>query len=76
MDSDLYGTVDAFEADFDLMIQNAITFNGLDSEVGQMAVGLADRFKILMSTWRSGNAKKRKDGDKPSGQPSKKVKLG
>ncbi|KAG7099822.1 hypothetical protein E1B28_001631 [Marasmius oreades] len=75
LDSDVYGTAEAFEADIDLMIQNAITFNGADSEVGQVAVALADRFEVLLSSWRSGSTKKRKEGEKHNGQPSKKMKL-
>ena len=37
LDADKYDTVEAFEADLDLMISNAILFNGPSSEVGQVS---------------------------------------
>lgn len=74
LDSDKYGSVDAFEADIDLMIHNAITFNGVDSEVGEFAVGLRNRITELLDMKSS--SKKRKDSDKLTPQPTKKVKLG
>ncbi|KAF5374962.1 hypothetical protein D9758_000502 [Tetrapyrgos nigripes] len=77
LDSDKYESVDAFEADIALMIRNAIVFNGAESEVGSIAVQLKDRFQELLSTWKAGGTKKRKDGgEKLTSQPSKKVKLG
>jgi hypothetical protein len=39
LDADKYDSVDALKADIDLMIHNAILFNGADSEVGQIATG-------------------------------------
>jgi len=77
LDADKYDSVEAFEADIDLMIRNAITFNGADSEVGHIAVGMHDRVKELLSAIKVGTGnKKRKDGDKGTPQPTKKVKLG
>ncbi|KAL0580698.1 hypothetical protein V5O48_001339 [Marasmius crinis-equi] len=77
LDTDVYESVEAFEADFALMVHNAITFNGADSEVGTVAGTLANMFKAMMSDRKNpANTKKRKDGDKSGGQPSKKVKLG
>ncbi|KAI3622581.1 tata-binding protein associated factor taf2 [Moniliophthora roreri] len=76
LDSDTYESVEAFEADIDLMIQNAITFNGADSEVGQVAVDLNEKMKEMIASWKAGGGKKRKDGaDKSNPQPSKKAKL-
>jgi transcription initiation factor TFIID subunit 2 len=77
LDSDTYGSVAAFEADIDLMIQNAITFNGADSEVGQVALALDEKLKGMLASFKAGG-KKRKDGggEKSNPQPSKKVKLG
>lgn len=74
LDLDKYGSVEAFEADIDLMVHNAITFNGPDSEVGGIAVGLRNRVTELLGV--KGGSKKRKEGEKGTPQPSKKVKLG
>jgi transcription initiation factor TFIID subunit 2 len=75
LDSDKYDSVDIFQADIDLMVRNAITFNGPDSEVGQYAAAVRDRVSELMMTGKS-NGKKRKDGEKSTPQPMKKAKLG
>jgi len=75
LDADKYDTVEAWEADLELMINNAITFNGLDSEVGQIAVSMRNRMHEVIDTWKSGSSKKRKDGDNKVTQPSKKAKV-
>jgi len=77
LDADKYETVDAFEADIKLMVRNAITFNGADSEVGVLAAKVRDYLKTAVANWRQGNSKKRKDGEKSgSQQPMKKLKSG
>ncbi len=76
LDADKYESVDAFEADLDLMIQNAITFNGLESEVGLWAVGLQNKYRDLLSPPRTTASTKRKAGDKGTPQPTKKAKTG
>ncbi|KAJ7508635.1 hypothetical protein B0H11DRAFT_37054 [Mycena galericulata] len=76
LNSDKYDTVEAFEADVRLMLDNAITFNGLESEVGALAVGFRDRFQELVVNWKTGANKKRKDGEKANTQPTKKIKIG
>ncbi|KAH7886186.1 hypothetical protein F5I97DRAFT_2026435 [Phlebopus sp. FC_14] len=77
LDTDKYESVEAFEADVDLMIRNAITFNGADSEVGRIACVVRDRVKDMLSNIRSGGStKKRKDGEKGTPQPTKKAKIG
>jgi transcription initiation factor TFIID subunit 2 len=76
LDNDKYDTAETFEADLDLMIQNAITFNGQESEVGDIAIRVQARVQELMNNFKSGGTKKRKDGDKGTPQPAKKVKLG
>ena len=73
---DKYDSVKAFEADLKLMLSNAIKFNGLDSEVGSITVTLCSKVHGLLDAWRSGANKKRKDGDKKTPQPTKKVKVG
>ncbi|KAJ7750340.1 hypothetical protein B0H16DRAFT_1550372 [Mycena metata] len=76
LNSDKYDNVEAFVADIRLIVDNAITFNGLESDVGALAVGLRDRFQELLSAWKAGNNKKRKDGEKANSQPAKKIKIG
>jgi len=77
LDADKYDSVEAFEADIELMLQNAIKFNGEESEVGLMAFTFRDRFRVLLSAWKSGTSKKRKDADQGTPQPNaKKVKMG
>jgi transcription initiation factor TFIID subunit 2 len=76
LDTDKYDTVEAFEADLGLMLGNAIKFNGLDSEVGNITVTMRSKVHELLDAWRSGANKKRKDGDKGTPQPTKKVKVG
>lgn len=76
LESDKYDSVDAFEADIHLMANNAIKFNGEESEVGKIAMVLQARVNQLLEGVKSGNAKKRKDGDKAvAAQPAKKLKL-
>lgn len=74
LDNDKYESPEAFEADIHLMVRNAITFNGADSDVGRMALSLRNRVNELLDV-KTGS-KKRKDGDKGTPQPTKKVKLG
>jgi transcription initiation factor TFIID subunit 2 len=81
LDNDKYDSVEAFEADVELMVQNAITFNGAESEVGRMAVLVRDKFTELMANMKNGTApgKKRKDADganRGTPQPPKKLKVG
>lgn len=76
LDNDKYDTMEAFEADLELMLDNAIKFNGPDSEVGLIANTVRHRLDELLSTWRSTGAKKRKDGDQGTPQPTKKIKMG
>ena len=60
----------------DLMIDNALLFNGADSEVGIIAVQVRDKYRDMLPNVR-GTAAKRKSSDKPgTPQPTKKVKLG
>ena len=49
LDSDKYESIDAWEADMSLMIQNAITFNGIDSDVGQIAARLQTKLKEIVA---------------------------
>ncbi|KAL4266270.1 Transcription initiation factor TFIID subunit 2 [Pleurotus pulmonarius] len=70
-----YDTAEAFEADVYLMFANAVKFNGAESEVGVITAKARAKFKDLMDGYRQGASKKRKEGDKTSSQPLKKVKM-
>jgi transcription initiation factor TFIID subunit 2 len=76
LDNDKYDTMEALEADLELMLDNAIKFNGPDSEAGLIANTVRQRLDELLSTWRSAGVKKRKDGDQGTPQPTKKIKMG
>jgi transcription initiation factor TFIID subunit 2 len=71
LDADKYDSVDVLKGDIDLMIHNAILFNGADSEVGQIAQVVKKRFYELFHISKS---KKRKEAE-TNGQPAKKLKL-
>ncbi len=75
LDTDKYDTPEGWEVDMDLMIRNAIHFNGEESEVGQIAVAFRERIKE--SRTQQG-LKRRKESEKGGGdQPAaKKAKLG
>ena len=78
LDMDKYDSVEAFEADAELMVHNAIAFNGAESEVGQVAVLVRNRLKELLSSIKNGPAKKRKEADgndKVAPQTTKKLKF-
>jgi Bromodomain len=64
LDADKYETSEAWEADIDLMIQNAIHFNGRESEVGQIAVAFGSRIKELRVQQ---GLKKRRESERPGG---------
>ena len=71
LDTDKYDSADTLKADIDLMIHNATTFNGADSEVGEIAIAVKKRFYELLNISKS---KKRKEAE-ANGQPAKKLKL-
>ncbi|OBZ68561.1 Transcription initiation factor TFIID subunit 2 [Grifola frondosa] len=78
LDADKYDSMEALEADMDLMINNAMTFNGADSEVGQISVVVRNKYKELLSNVKAATGVKRKGSSDKGGtpQPTKKVKLG
>ncbi|KAL5494783.1 hypothetical protein ACEPAI_245 [Sanghuangporus weigelae] len=45
LDTDKYESIDAWEADMYLMVDNAIKFNALESEVGQIAVRMREKIR-------------------------------
>ena len=76
LDADKFDVPEAFEADVELMFNNAIKFNGTESDVGTLANQLRQRFQEMMGGWRSSNQKKRKDGEQSTSQPLKKARTG
>lgn len=76
LDADKYDTVEALEADLDLMIDNALHFNGADSEVGKISYIVRDKYKDMLSSLRSNSTAKRKGNERGTPQPSKKMKMG
>jgi len=76
LDTDKYETPEGWEADIDLMIRNAIHFNGEESEVGQIAVAFGNRIKELRAQQ---GVKKRRESERPGDQQqqpaTKKAKL-
>lgn len=75
LDADKYDSVEAFEADLDLMIDNAILFNGADSEVGQVAVLVRGKYQDLLAPVKGPGNAKRKGSEKATQQPNKKARL-
>ncbi|KAL1729840.1 hypothetical protein EV714DRAFT_251135 [Schizophyllum commune] len=75
LDADKYDTVQAFEADLELMIQNALTFNGETSEVGQATLRMRDGIRSAMASFRAKGTKRKDGGEKGSSQPAKKMKM-
>lgn len=75
LDTDKYDSVEAFEADIELMVHNAVKFNGEDSDVGYLALTLRDKCRELLTSGKVAVNKKRKEGDKGTPQPAKRVKL-
>jgi transcription initiation factor TFIID subunit 2 len=73
LDNDRYDTVDALEADIELMVSNAVKFNGAESEVGQLALQLRSKAREALATVNP--TRKRKDGGSTPQPGSKKVKL-
>ncbi|KAF9531853.1 hypothetical protein CPB83DRAFT_785561 [Crepidotus variabilis] len=75
LDSDRYDTLEAFEAELDLMVDNAIKFNGAETDIGLVSVGIRDLYRRLLSEFKSSHSKKRKDGEHGTPQPTKKLKI-
>jgi transcription initiation factor TFIID subunit 2 len=65
LDSDKYESMAMFEADIELMVRNAIKFNGAESDVGHLATVLRNRVSEMLANAKAGSEKKRKDGEKP-----------
>jgi transcription initiation factor TFIID subunit 2 len=75
LEADKYGSPEALEADIDLMIDNAIAFNGVESEVGQIGTKLRARVQDELARITGSVTRKRKDGGGTPMPGAKKVKL-
>jgi transcription initiation factor TFIID subunit 2 len=76
LDADKYDSIEALEADMDLMVQNAVTFNGTESFVGVAAVVLQRLFQEMLSSVKSPPRKrKEKDRDTSTSSPAKKARI-
>lgn len=72
LDADKYNSIEAVDDDIDLMVRNAVTFNGAESDVARAAMQVQVRAKGLIGSVKS---KKRKEPEKGPQQPSKKARL-
>lgn len=72
LDADKYDTADAWEADVGLMANNAVRFNGAESEVAQTGLRLLERARELLAGARMqatpAQGKKRAAGESPAGR--------
>jgi len=75
LDGDKYDSLDAFEADVQLLAANAIKFNGYGSDVAVKAERLLERVKDMMQPIRQGAQRKRKEEQEPEGPSAKKQKV-
>lgn len=57
------------------MIDNAIHFNGGDSDVGKVSYMVRDKYRDMLSGLRSTASTKRKGNEKGTPQPTKKMKM-
>lgn len=75
LENDKYDSVETFETDLDLMVDNALHFNGGDSEVGKVSYMVRVKYKDMLSGLRSSVSGKRKGNEKGTPQPTKKMKM-
>lgn len=79
LDADKFDSVESLEADVDLMVRNAVTFNGTESFVGVAAVVLQNKFREMLGNAKS-QLRKRKEKDRDNsvsnGSPAKKARIG
>ncbi|GAA5938378.1 transcription initiation factor TFIID subunit TAF2 [Sporobolomyces koalae] len=77
LEADQYQTIEALEADFDLMIHNCYTFNGTESHVSLSARDIHDKFRqnIKRIKIESNKSSKRSSSSFGGGNASKKMKM-
>ena len=74
LEADKYVSKEAWEADVQLMVNNAIKFNGEESEVGQLGVKLMQRVRELLSTTSTLQQGKKRQAPETN-EPNKKQKV-
>ncbi|GAA5898524.1 transcription initiation factor TFIID subunit TAF2 [Sporobolomyces salmoneus] len=77
LEADQYQTIEALEADFDLMIHNCYTFNGTESHVSLSARDIHEKFRqnVKRIKIESNKASKRSSSSFGGGSASKKMKF-
>lgn len=71
LDADKYDSIDAWAADMDLMVQNAIKFNGELSDVGQVGVALRERVRVIVDGFKNQQQGKKRQGESPAETPTR-----
>ncbi|GAA5972288.1 hypothetical protein JCM8115_005958 [Rhodotorula mucilaginosa] len=77
LETDQYNSIEALEADFDLMIRNCYTFNGTESQISFSARELSDKFKLGIKRIKTDSQKQTKRGSSsaPGGGATKKQRI-
>jgi transcription initiation factor TFIID subunit 2 len=75
LESGKYESVELLQAETQLMVDNAVRFNGAESDVGRAALALMAKFNEIIGATQSKNLKRKDTDDGASGSP-KKPKLG
>lgn len=77
LETDQYNSIEALEADFDLMIRNCYTFNGTESQISFSARELSDKFKLGIKRIKADSQKQTKRGSSsaPGGGATKKQRI-
>jgi transcription initiation factor TFIID subunit 2 len=75
LDADKYDSLEAVEADIDLMVQNAVKFNGAASEVGMAAISLRSKFHDMLRSQYRKRKEKDRDSSVVSGVSNKKTRI-
>ncbi|GAA5878689.1 hypothetical protein JCM8547_002132 [Rhodosporidiobolus lusitaniae] len=73
LEKDVYLTIEALEADFDLMVNNCYRFNGMESQVSYSAKELSEKFKKgILRIKQDAQKQNKRAGSSVGGGPSKK----
>ena len=75
LEADKYVMKEAWEADLQLMVDNAIKFNGEESEVGLLGVKLMQRTRELLASTASLQQQGKKRQAPETNEPNKKQKV-
>ncbi|KAM0754710.1 hypothetical protein T439DRAFT_120001 [Meredithblackwellia eburnea MCA 4105] len=75
LEADKYSSIEAFEADIELMLENCFIFNGTTTPIYQCGLDMQQFFREGIQKIRADPAKKRTGGDKAGGGSSKRQKV-